>query len=57
MKKNTLFVVLVLLITELYSHECLVRQDSNLYGKKNYPFEISDSIGKIKKMKLLLLIK
>ena len=49
MKKNTLFVVLVLLITELYSHECLVRQDSNLYGKKNYPFKISDSIGKIKK--------
>ena len=34
MKKNTLFVVLVILITELYSHECLVRQDSNLYGKK-----------------------
>ena len=56
MKKNTLFVALVLLIAELYSHECLVRRDSNLYGK-NYPFKISDSIGKIKKMKLLLLIK
>ena len=53
MKKNTLFVVLVLLITELYSHECLVRQDSNLYGKKNYPFKISDSIGKIKKNEII----
>lgn len=52
MKKNTLFVALVLLIAELYSHECLVRRDSNLYGK-NYPFKISDSIGKIKKNEII----
>ena len=56
MKKNTLFVALVLLIAELYSHECLVRRDSNLYGK-NYPFKISDSIGKIKKNEIIIFDK
>lgn len=48
MKKNILLFLIFLYTVKLFSFECRISKDSNLYGNE-YPFEVSDAIAVIKK--------
>ncbi|MBO5236136.1 MAG: SH3 domain-containing protein [Spirochaetaceae bacterium] len=48
MKKNILFLLFFLYSFKLFSYECRITKDSNLYGDK-YPLSVSDAIGLVKK--------
>ena len=48
MKKNILLFIILLYSVKLFSFECRLARDSNLYGTE-YPFDVSDAIGLIKK--------
>ena len=47
MKKAIFLILILLYAAKLFSYECRVSKDTNLYGKA-YPFKVSDRIGIIK---------
>lgn len=47
MKKAIFFILILLYAIKLFSYECRVSKDTNLYGNA-YPFKVSDRIGIIK---------
>lgn len=47
MKKAILLILTLLYAAKLFSYECRVSKDANLYGNY-YPFKVSDRIGIIK---------
>lgn len=48
MKKVVLLIFVLLFLNKLFSYECRLSKDSNLYGDE-YPFSVSDAIGIVKK--------
>lgn len=47
MRKAILLILILLYAVKLFSYECRVSKDANLYGN-DYPFKVSDRIGIIK---------